>query len=164
MPKAIWVVNGPNLNLLGSREPALYGTETLAEIEAALIEHGRRQGAKVECFHANCEGELIDRIQAARGLADALILNLGAYTHTSIALRDAVAAVALPAIEVHMTNIQNREGFRRRSYVGAVCVGSISGLGSLGYRLAIDALLSYNIAKHGQDHSAMSQDESHKQK
>jgi 3-dehydroquinate dehydratase II len=150
VPKTVWVVNGPNLNLLGTREPTLYGHETLQEIEAALIAHGQRHGVRVECFQSNCEGDLVSRVQAAPGQADALVLNPGAYTHTSIALRDALAAVALPAIEVHLTNLYGREAFRRRSYVGQVCQGSISGFGSLGYHLALDAVLGYERAHDGE--------------
>lgn len=144
MAKAIWVINGPSLNLLGIREPALYGRQTLPEIEASLVAHGRKHGVKVECFQSNSEGELVDHVQAARERADGLILNLGAYTHTSIALRDAVAAVALPAIEVHLTNLASREGFRQRSFIGEVARGSISGLGPLGYHLALDALVGFD--------------------
>ena len=145
-PTTIWVVNGPNLNLLGSREPALYGAETLAEIEADLAAHGARHGARVVCFQSNSEGALIDRIQAARGQASALIVNAGGYAHTSIALRDAIAATALPAVEVHLTNVFKRESFRHHSYLAEVCRGSIAGLGSLGYHLAIDALLGHKCS------------------
>ena len=139
--RTLWVVNGPNLNLLGTREPEVYGRTTLAEIEAALVAHGARRGVTVACFQSNCEGELVTRIQEARGQADGLIFNPAAYTHTSVALRDALAAVALPTVEVHLTNLARREGFRRRSLIAAVCVGTISGFGPLGYHLALDALL-----------------------
>ena len=140
--KTIWVLNGPNLNLLGAREPTVYGTTTLAEIDAALVEHGARHQVKVECWQSNGEGALIDRLHAARGHADGIVFNPGGYTHTSVALRDAVAAVALPTVEVHLTNLHARESFRRRSMIAGVCVGSIVGFGPLGYHLALDALLS----------------------
>lgn len=146
--KNIWVLNGPNLNMLGQREPAIYGTGTLADIEAALVEHGRAHGVTVTCFQSNHEGELITRVQEALGQADGLILNPGGYTHTSVALRDAVAAVALPAVEVHLTNLAAREPFRRRSMIASVCVGSIAGFGPLGYHVALDALLGPDGAYH----------------
>jgi 3-dehydroquinate dehydratase II len=146
--KNIWVLNGPNLNMLGQREPAIYGTTTLADIETAVVEHGRVHGVHVTCFHSNHEGELVTRVQEALGQADGLILNPGAYTHTSIALRDALAAVALPAVEVHLTNLAAREPFRRRSMIAPVCVGSISGFGPLGYHIALDALLGPDGAYH----------------
>lgn len=140
--KTIWVLNGPNLNLLGTREPEIYGRTTLAEIDAALVAHGARRGVQVACFQSNSEGELVTRIQEARGQADGLIFNPAAYTHTSVALRDALAAVALPTVEVHLTNLARREGFRRRSLIAAVCVGTISGFGAFGYHLAFEALLN----------------------
>jgi 3-dehydroquinate dehydratase-2 len=138
----VWVLNGPNLNLLGTREPDVYGVATLPEIERALVEHGRRHQVSVTCFQSNAEGALIDKIHEARSAAEALIINPGGYTHTSVALRDAIAAVALPTVEVHLSNIAARESFRRRSLVSAVCVGTITGLGPLGYHLALDALVS----------------------
>lgn len=144
--KTIWVLNGPNLNLLGTREPEVYGRTTLPEIEAALVAHGARRGVQVTCFQSNSEGELVTRIQEARGQADGLIFNPAAYTHTSVALRDALAAVALPTVEVHLTNLARREGFRRRSLIAAVCVGTISGFGAFGYHLAFEALLNQSGA------------------
>lgn len=138
--KVIWVLNGPNLNLLGSREPELYGRATLGEIEEGLRLHGARAGVDVACFQSNHEGELVTRVQEALGRADGLIVNPAAYSHTSIALRDALLAVALPAIEVHLTNLHRREPFRRRSLTAAACLGTIAGFGALGYRLALDAL------------------------
>ena len=146
--KTVWVINGPNLNLLGPREPAIYGTTTLADIEEALVDHGRAHGVTVTCFQSNHEGELVTRVQEALGQADGLILNPGAYTHTSIALRDAISAVALPAVEVHMTNLARREEFRHKSMIAAVCIGSVAGFGALGYHLALDALLGPEGAYH----------------
>jgi 3-dehydroquinate dehydratase-2 len=142
MRARIWVLSGPNLNLLGSREPHLYGTATLAEIERGLVEAGARAGAVVECFQSNHEGALVDRVQEARGRADGLIVNFGGYSHTSIALRDALAAVALPAIEVHLTNVHGREPFRHAMMTGGACSGVIAGLGAHGYRLALEALMA----------------------
>ena len=140
--KTVWVLNGPNLNLLGTREPEIYGTTTLAEIEAGLVEEGARRGVRVECFQSNDEGALVSRVQAARGVADGLILNPGAYAHTSIAIRDALSAVSLPAIEVHLSNVHRREPFRHRLMTAGACVGIIAGLGPVGYRLALEGLLA----------------------
>jgi 3-dehydroquinate dehydratase-2 len=139
--KNVWVLNGPNLNLLGTREPAVYGSTTLAEIEAALAVHGARHGVTVTCWQSNVEGELVGRLHDARGHADGIIFNPAAYTHTSVALRDAIAAIELPTVEVHLSNLAAREPFRRRSLVAAVCVGTIAGFGPLGYHLALDALV-----------------------
>ena len=137
----ILVLHGPNLNLLGTREPEVYGRTTLAEIDAGLKEQGAKRGATVDCFQSNHEGELIDRIQAARKTHRAIIVNPGGLTHTSVALRDALAATALPVVEVHLSNIHAREGFRHRSLVAGIALGQISGLGARGYALALDALL-----------------------
>jgi len=137
----ILVLHGPNLNLLGEREPEVYGRTTLAEIDAGLKEQGAKRGATVDCFQSNHEGELIDRIQAARKTHRAIIVNPGGLTHTSVALRDALAATALPIVEVHLSNIHAREEFRHRSLVAGIALGQISGLGARGYALALDALL-----------------------
>ena len=137
----ILVLNGPNLNLLGQREPEKYGRTTLAEIERTLQREAKARGAVVECFQSNHEGALIDRIHAARGHADAIVINAGAYTHTSLALADALAAVAIPAIEVHLTNIHAREQVRHHSFIAPVAVGQIVGLGPRGYVLALEAAL-----------------------
>jgi len=142
MPR-VWILNGPNLNLLGEREPEIYGTHTLAEIVQQAVELGRELGLEVESFQSNHEGELIDRLHAARRGADGLVLNPGGLTHTSIALRDAVALTGLPAVEVHLTNLARREPFRRRSLIAAVSWGSIAGLGPAGYLLAVRALGHY---------------------
>lgn len=137
----ILVLHGPNLNLLGEREPEVYGRTTLAEIDAGLREQGAKRGATVESFQSNHEGQLIDRIQAARRTQNAIIINPGGLTHTSVALRDALVACELPVIEVHLSNIHAREDFRQRSLVAGIALGQISGLGAKGYALALDALL-----------------------
>lgn len=139
-PVKILVINGPNLALLGRREPEVYGRTTLAEIERTLRADARRLGVEVEFFQSDCEGELVQRIGTAEGRAEGIILNPGAYTHTSIALRDAIAAVGLPCVEVHLSNPAAREEFRHRSYTAGVCVGQISGFGADSYRLALEGL------------------------
>jgi 3-dehydroquinate dehydratase-2 len=139
----ILVVNGPNLNLLGTREPTVYGATTLSTIEADLAKMAADAGAQLQCFQSNHEGALIDRIQAARGDGTGfIIINPGGLTHTSVALRDALAGVALPFIEVHVSNVHAREDFRQRSYLSALAVGVICGLGANGYRLALQHALS----------------------
>lgn len=140
----ILVLHGPNLNLLGRREPEHYGTLTLAEIDDRIRDHARARGVTVTTLQSNAEGALIDRIHAAAAggpeACDAIVINPAAYTHYSIAIRDALAAVGLPAIEVHLSNIHAREAFRSESVIARVCRGQISGLGWRGYLLAIDAL------------------------
>jgi 3-dehydroquinate dehydratase-2 len=134
----VLVLNGPNLNLLGSREPSVYGATTLAEIERDLSAIAASRQAKLSVFQSNHEGALVDRIQAARGEGvEFMVINAGALTHTSIALRDALAAVAIPFIEVHLSNVHRREAFRHRSYLADIAVGVIAGLGAAGYRLAL---------------------------
>ncbi len=140
MAKRILVLNGPNLNMLGSREPQTYGSQTLADIEAMLSAEGTALGLEVECRQSNVEGELVTWIQQAMGRFDAIVLNPGAYSHTSIAIHDAIRAVGLPVIEVHLSNIHAREAFRHHSYVSPVALGVICGLGASGYRLALSAL------------------------
>lgn len=139
----VLVLNGPNLNLLGTRQPEVYGTATLAMIEADCRAHGERIGLAVSCLQSNHEGALIDAIHAARGTQSGLVINAGAYTHSSIALMDAVASVELPAIEVHLSNIQARESFRHVSYLARVALGQICGFGPHGYILALDALKTH---------------------
>jgi 3-dehydroquinate dehydratase II len=132
------LINGPNLNLLGTREPSVYGSQTLAGIEQSLQDEARALGHDLVCFQSNHEGQLVDRVQQAREQQVAFILiNPGAYTHTSIALRDALLGVAVPFIEVHLSNVHAREDFRRHSYLSDVAAGVIVGCGALGYRLAL---------------------------
>jgi 3-dehydroquinate dehydratase II len=137
----ILLVNGPNLNLLGTREPEIYGADTLGDIEARATAVARECGHELTAFQSNAEHELIGRIhQAGRESTDFLILNPGAFTHTSVALRDAIAAVRLPFLEVHLSNVHAREAFRRESYFSDIAVGSIVGLGAFGYELAVRAV------------------------
>ncbi len=136
----ILVLHGPNLNLLGTREPEVYGTLTLTDIDARLHELARRLGVEVRSVQANGEGALIDALHEAREWASGVIFNPGGYTHTSVALRDAITAVGLPVLEVHLSNVQAREPFRHHSYIAPVCVGSISGLGWRSYTLALTYL------------------------
>ena len=135
----VLVLNGPNLNLLGQREPEVYGSTTLADIESMLQDRARSLSAQVECRQSNHEGELVEWIQSARGTFDVVLLNAGAYTHTSVALRDAIAACSIPTIEVHLSNIYAREEFRHKSLIAPVCRGQISGFGAHSYALALEA-------------------------
>lgn len=135
----VLVIHGPNLNLLGTREPEVYGRTTLEAINAMLEKEAQSLGVEIEFFQSNVEGELVSAIQKARGRVDVIILNAAAYTHTSIALRDAISAVAIPTIEVHLSNVHAREEFRRHSYIAPVAVGQISGFGAESYRLALYA-------------------------
>jgi 3-dehydroquinate dehydratase II len=137
------LLNGPNLNLLGSREPERYGHTTLAQLEADLCAHAERAGHRLSCFQSNHEGALIDRVHAAATQKVAwILLNPGGLTHTSVGLRDALLGVAIPFIEVHITNIHARESFRRHSYLADIASGIIAGLGTTGYRLALDAAIA----------------------
>jgi len=133
----IWVIHGPNLNLLGRRQPELYGTSTLGDIDRRLAELARSAGVELCCYQSNHEGELVSWIQQAEGQAELLLLNPGAYTHTSVALRDALLACAVPAIEVHLTNPYRREPFRRRSLIADVVVGRVMGFGARSYEIAL---------------------------
>ena len=140
---AILVLHGPNLNLLGQREPGVYGTATLADVDAAIQAHAASRGVRVECRQSNHEGVLVDAIQGAGGQGfAAIVMNPGALTHYSIALRDAIAAVALPVVEVHLSNVHGREPFRHRSVTAGVCRGQIACFGPHSYVLGLDAALS----------------------
>ena len=139
-PPTVYVLNGPNLNLLGVREPEIYGTDTLDDIAGALEDRGRELGLGIDMRQSNHEGHLVDWLHEAQAEgAKAVILNAGAFTHTSVALHDAVKAISVPVIEVHLSNPQARESFRRRSFVEPVARGTIAGFGALGYQLALDA-------------------------
>ena len=143
MPKSsplILVIHGPNLNLLGRREPEVYGTQTLADIDSALEATAKEQGVEIDCYQSNHEGELIDRIQESMGVASGILINPGGFTHTSVALRDALAATDLPIVEVHLSNVYAREEFRHGSFVSAIALGVVSGLGADGYRFGLEAL------------------------
>jgi 3-dehydroquinate dehydratase-2 len=140
MAKRVLVLNGPNLNMLGTREPDTYGSQTLADIERMATEEGKALGLEVTCRQSNIEGELVTFIQQALGAYDAIVINPGAYSHTSIAIHDAFRAVSLPVVEVHLSNIYTREPFRHHSYVSPVALGVICGLGATGYKLALRAL------------------------
>ena len=140
MSKQLHIINGPNLNLLGTREPELYGTTTLADIEAMCSNRAKAHGLETVCRQSNDEGEMVNFIQTSRTEAGGLIINAGAYSHTSVAILDALQAVEVPIIEVHLSNIFAREEFRHHSYVSGVAAGVICGLGAQGYEMAIDAL------------------------
>ncbi len=136
----ILILHGPNLNLLGTREPEVYGTMTLEDINTKLVELGKELGTEITCLHSNHEGALIDALQDARRWANGVVFNPGGYTHTSIALRDAISAIQIPVIEVHLSNVYAREEFRHVSMISAVCRGKIVGLGWRSYTLGLQAL------------------------
>lgn len=144
------VLNGPNLNLLGTREPAVYGTDTLDDVEAVAVAAAESHGWTADCIQSNHEGDLIDAIHGAPGLADAIIINPAAYSHTSVALRDALSGVGLPVVEVHLSNIHKREEFRHHSFVSAVAEVVICGAGIHGYRMAVDYLAATLDPQGGQ--------------
>lgn len=137
------IINGPNLNMLGIREPEKYGTTTLQDIEKELYAYSFELGIDIETFQSNIEGEIIEKIQQALGNFDGILINPGGYSHTSVAIRDAISAVNLPCVEIHMTNIHAREEFRQKSLISPVCIGQISGFGQNSYKLGLKALNDY---------------------
>ncbi|MEX0369916.1 MAG: type II 3-dehydroquinate dehydratase [Tateyamaria sp.] len=137
---SVLVLNGPNLNLLGTRQPEIYGAATLADVEQMCRDHGAQLGFDVTCAQSNHEGALVDAIHAAKGTHEGIVLNAGAYTHTSIALHDAILGTELPVVELHLSNTHARESFRYHSYIAPVAIGMICGFGVAGYTLALDAL------------------------
>jgi len=139
----ILVLNGPNLNLLGSRQPELYGAVSLKEIEESLKQLASKLGVELEFFQSNSEGELVDKIQSAFGSCQGILINAGAYTHTSIAIRDALLAVKIPFVEVHLSNIFSREQFRHHSYLSDIALGVVCGFGANSYLLGLEALVEY---------------------
>ena len=143
MGKKLLIINGPNLNMLGIREPELYGKQDFAALCASIREACRQAGAEATLFQSNHEGELVEVIQKAYGVYDGIVINPAAYTHTSVAILDALKAVAIPAVEVHLTDVRSREEFRRISYPGMACMKTFAGYGFDGYRLAVDYLMSY---------------------
>ncbi len=141
--KKILILNGPNLNLLGSRETQIYGEETLDKIIADCEVKAKELGVEISAYQSNHEGDLIDQIHAARGVYDGIVINAGAYTHYSIAIHDAIKAVRLPCVEVHLSNVHTREEFRHKSYLSPVCIGVICGFGKMSYLLALEALAKF---------------------
>ncbi len=137
------VINGPNLNMLGTREPEKYGTTTLPDIEKEITAHAKEKGVEVDFYQSNIEGEIVTAIQKAKGIYDGIVINPAAYTHTSVALRDAILAIELPTVEIHLSNIHTREEFRHHSYTAPVCVGQITGFGKFGYIMALDAIINH---------------------
>lgn len=148
-PYHIFVLHGPNLNLLGQREPEVYGRLTLAEINERLHAYASELGVELRTFQSNHEGEIVDAVHGAIEWADGLVINPGAFTHYSYAIRDAIAAVGLPAVEVHLSNVHARESFRRTSVIAPVCIGQIGGLGWLSYRLGLEGLVGWLAGGHG---------------
>ncbi len=141
------LLNGPNLRLLGTREPAIYGTFTLADIEQLAIDTATTYDVELTCYQSDIEGELVSVIGAARGEYDGIIINPAAYTHTSVALRDAIAACELPTVEIHISNTHSRETFRHHSYTAPVCIAQIQGFGINGYKLAVEGLIAHLQSK-----------------
>ena len=137
----ILLINGANLNMLGTREPEKYGSKTLTDIETEVIERGKSLGVDVDTYQSNIEGEIVEKIQQARGIYDGILINAGGYTHTSVVIRDAIAAVQIPTIEIHMTNIHSREEFRHTSLLSGVCKAIIAGFGDQSYILALEGLV-----------------------
>jgi 3-dehydroquinate dehydratase-2 len=143
VPPEILILNGPNLNLLGSREPEVYGRDTLAEIMARLVVHADKLGVSLRDQQSNVEGELIDALHDARAWASGVVFNPGAFTHYSYALRDAIAGIELPVVETHLSNVHAREEFRHRSVLSAVCLGVVAGFGAGSYQVALDGLVAH---------------------
>jgi 3-dehydroquinate dehydratase II len=143
----ILFLNGPNLNLLGTREPEVYGRTTLKDVEAKVRERAAKLGAEIEFRQSNLEGELVAWIQQSKGIYNVIVLNAAAYTHTSIALRDAISAVGVPTIEIHLSNVHAREEFRHKSLIAPVCKGQIVGFGAESYVLAVEAAVTVNVDK-----------------
>ena len=139
----ILLINGANLNMLGAREPEKYGSTTLKDIETTVINRGKELGAEVEAWQSNHEGEIVDKIQAAKGNYDGILINAGGYTHTSVVIRDAISAVQIPTVEIHMTNIHAREEFRNTSLLSGVCVAQVVGFKEQSYILALEGLVNY---------------------
>lgn len=139
--KKILVIHGPNLNMLGKREPDIYGHESLVEIDARLKKDGRKWGVNVETFQSNCEGALVDTLQQAAGIFDGIVINPAAYTHTSVAIRDALAMLDIPVVEIHLSNIHRREPFRHTSMIADIVAARIAGFGAYGYTLALQGLV-----------------------
>lgn len=139
----ILLINGPNLNMLGQREPEKYGSETLSDVEKSFVDFLAAMDIQAKAFHSNIEGEIVEAIQRAKGVFDGIVINPGGYSHTSVAIRDSVSAVGLPCVEVHMTNIHAREEFRHKSLIAEVCVGQICGFKSYSYILGAQALVNF---------------------
>lgn len=139
----ILLINGANLNMLGLREPEKYGNTTLQDIEDAVIARGKELGVDIEAWQSNHEGEIVDKIQTSKGVFDGILINAGGYTHTSVVIRDAIAAVGIPTVEIHMTNIHAREEFRHTSLISGVCIGQVVGFKELSYTLALEGLIHH---------------------
>ena len=139
----ILIINGVNLNMLGIREPEKYGSMTLKDLEKELYEYSFKLGINIETFQSNFEGQIVEKIHSAKDNFDGIVINAGAYTHTSIAIRDAISAVNIPTVEVHITNIYKREEFRHHSYIAPICIGQISGFGINSYKLGLKAVVDY---------------------
>lgn len=137
------LLNGPNLNLLGTREPEKYGKTTLKDIEEHLTKIAQENNIQLDCYQSNHEGDIIDKIQEAKNIYDGILLNAGGYTHTSVAIRDAISSVQVPTVEIHLTNIHAREEFRHNSLISAVCIGQICGFGAYSYDLGFNAIVNY---------------------
>ena len=139
----ILLINGANLNMLGSREPEKYGSTTLKDIESAVIQRGDELGVQVDVWQSNHEGDIVDKIQSAKGVYDGILINAGGYTHTSVVIRDAIASVQIPTVEIHMTNIHAREEFRHTSLISGVCIAQVVGFKELSYTLALEGLVNH---------------------